>query len=56
MMERTFDVKYKLLLLGESTVGKSSILLKFANDSFSSTFITTIGENRTKRLRVFCSV
>jgi len=33
----------KLLLIGDSGVGKSSILLRFSDDSFTPSFITTIG-------------
>eukprot|EP00270_Netrium_digitus_P001153 TRINITY_DN1125_c0_g1_i1.p1 TRINITY_DN1125_c0_g1~~TRINITY_DN1125_c0_g1_i1.p1 ORF type:complete len:209 (+),score=18.81 TRINITY_DN1125_c0_g1_i1:267-893(+) len=37
------ETKLKLLLIGDSSVGKSSLLLRFAEDSFSHTFISTIG-------------
>jgi len=33
----------KLLLIGDSGVGKSCLLLRFAEDSFAPSFITTIG-------------
>lgn len=33
----------KLLLIGDSAVGKSSLLLRYSDDQFSSSFITTIG-------------
>src|SRR3990170_3438983 len=38
-----YDYIIKLLLIGNSGVGKSSILLKFSEDDFTSSFITTIG-------------
>ncbi|KAF5840580.1 Rab8/RabE-family small GTPase [Dunaliella salina] len=37
------DVLVKLLLIGDSGVGKSCLLLRFSEDSFTSSFITTIG-------------
>lgn len=33
----------KLLLIGDSGVGKSCCLLRFSEDSFTPSFITTIG-------------
>eukprot|EP01083_Nonionella_stella_P147167 463882_1 len=39
----SYDYLFKLLLLGDSGVGKSCILLRYAEDSFTTSFITTIG-------------
>ena len=36
-------VQIKLLLIGDSGVGKSCCLLRFSEDSFTPSFITTIG-------------
>ena len=36
-------MKIKLLLIGDSGVGKSCCLLRFSEDSFTPSFITTIG-------------
>ena len=36
-------MQIKLLTIGDSGVGKTCLLLRYANDSFSPTFITTIG-------------
>jgi len=38
-----YDLQIKLLTIGNSGVGKTCLLLRYANDSFSPTFITTIG-------------
>lgn len=41
--KQDFDYLIKLLLIGDSGVGKSCLLLRFSEDSFTSSFITTIG-------------
>eukprot|EP00250_Pteridium_aquilinum_P012717 c20895_g1_i1 orf=534-1181(-) len=38
-----YDYLLKLLLIGDSGVGKSCLLLRFSDDSFTTSFITTIG-------------
>ena len=38
-----YDMQIKLLMIGDSGVGKTCLLLRYANDSLSPTFITTIG-------------
>jgi Ras-related protein Rab-8A len=38
-----YDLQIKLLMIGDSGVGKTCLLLRYANDSFSPKFITTIG-------------
>lgn len=38
-----FDVLLKFLLLGDSGVGKSCFLLRFCDDSFTPSFISTMG-------------
>jgi len=39
----TYDFLIKLLLIGDSGVGKSCLLLRISDDSFTTSFITTIG-------------
>lgn len=43
MSNREYDYLFKLVIVGNSGVGKSSILLRFADDSFSESYLTTIG-------------
>lgn len=38
-----YDYLIKLLLIGDSGVGKSCLLLRFSDDQFTPSFITTIG-------------
>ncbi|XP_031103735.1 ras-related protein RABE1e-like [Ipomoea triloba] len=38
-----YDCLIKLLLIGDSGVGKSCLLLRFSEDSFTQSYITTIG-------------
>lgn len=43
MAAKDYDHLFKLLLIGDSGVGKSSLLLRFSDNSFSGSYITTIG-------------
>lgn len=43
-MAKTYDYLFKLLLIGDSGVGKTCLLFRFSEDSFNTTFISTIGE------------
>jgi small GTP-binding protein len=38
-----YDALVKLLLIGDSSVGKSSLLVRFADDKFSPDYMSTIG-------------
>ena len=42
-MAKAYDYLFKLLLIGDSGVGKTSVLFRFSDDAFNSTFISTIG-------------
>eukprot|EP00124_Ichthyophonus_hoferi_P004207 Ihof_evm7s437 gene=Ihof_evmTU7s437 len=39
----SYDYLIKLLLIGDSGVGKSCLLMRFCDDAFTPSFITTIG-------------
>jgi len=40
---KDYDYLFKLVLIGDSGVGKSCLLLRFADDAFTESYITTIG-------------
>ena len=41
--KKAYDLLFKLLLIGDSGVGKTSVLFRFSDDAFNATFISTIG-------------
>jgi len=43
MAKKTYDLLFKLLLIGDSGVGKTCVLFRFSDDAFNTTFISTIG-------------
>ncbi|XP_045483348.1 ras-related protein Rab-8A isoform X2 [Harmonia axyridis] len=42
-MAKTYDYLFKLLLIGDSGVGKTCVLFRFSEDAYNTTFISTIG-------------
>lgn len=44
MAKKTYDLLFKLLLIGDSGVGKTCLLFRFSDDAFNTTFISTIGK------------
>uniref|UniRef100_A0A182JAE3 Ras-related protein Rab-35 n=1 Tax=Anopheles atroparvus TaxID=41427 RepID=A0A182JAE3_ANOAO len=42
-MAKEYDHLFKLLIIGDSGVGKSSLLIRFSDNTFSGSYITTIG-------------
>ncbi|KAL4474715.1 hypothetical protein ABPG72_002308 [Tetrahymena utriculariae] len=42
-MIKDYDHLFKLVIIGNSGVGKSSLLLRFSDDQFNESYLTTIG-------------
>jgi len=41
--DQSFDYMFKLLIIGNSSVGKTSFLFRYADNSFTSAFVSTVG-------------
>lgn len=41
--DQNFDYMFKLLIIGNSSVGKTSFLFRYCDDSFTSAFVSTVG-------------
>ena len=44
MEGKVHDHFYKIALLGDSGVGKTSILLRYSQNTFETNFVTTVGK------------
>ena len=42
-INQEFDYLFKILLVGNTSVGKSSLLLRFSENVFNESFLPTIG-------------
>lgn len=42
-MKKTYDEEFKIVLVGSSGVGKSSLLIRFVDDEFKGDLLATIG-------------
>lgn len=41
--DQNFDYMFKLLIIGNSSVGKTSFLFRYSDDTFTSSFVSTVG-------------
>ncbi|XP_069088776.1 ras-related protein Rab-3B [Pleurodeles waltl] len=41
--DQNFDYMFKLLIIGNSSVGKTSFLFRYADDTFTPAFVSTVG-------------
>ena len=46
---KTSNIIFKILLLGDATVGKTSLIQRYINDEYSQTYITTIGIDKSRK-------
>jgi len=52
-MNENGDFVFKILLIGDSGVGKSCLLLRYTDGSFSENYVSTIGEDfKTRKLEL----
>ncbi len=50
MSSQEYDYLFKLLLIGNSSVGKSSLLLRFVDNTWDDNFVPTIGVDFVRNL------
>ena len=43
--EKNYDCIYKLLVIGDSNVGKTTLLTRFCEDRYQSNFMSTVGKS-----------
>ena len=43
IMNQEYDYLFKVLLLGDSGTGKSSLILRYTEDTFNSSLVSSIG-------------
>ena len=41
--DQNFDYMFRILIIGNSAVGKTSFLIRYCDDNFTSAFVSTVG-------------
>ena len=54
MSNQEYDYLFKLLLIGNSSVGKSSLLLRFVDNTWDDNFVPTIGVDFVRIYLIIC--
>ena len=44
-----YDIKLKIMVLGESMVGKTSLITRYTNDKFGGRYLCTVGIDFQKK-------
>lgn len=44
MAKKMYDYVFKIMLIGDSSVGKSSIIIRFFDQTFNPIYMNTIGK------------
>ena len=47
----SFDALLKVVIIGDSCVGKTCLILRYTQDIFRENFLSTIGEGETRHVR-----
>ena len=50
--ESAYDHLFKLLVIGDAGVGKSAILIRFADNTFTESYINTIGREKNRTILI----
>lgn len=51
-----FSATYKVLVLGDSNVGKTCIVHRYCDERYYDTYISTIGKNPIKCMNISCNL
>ena len=52
MSNQEYDYLFKLLLIGNSSVGKSSLLFRFVENVWDDNFVPTIGVDFVRKINI----